>query len=700
MFNKEPMKKVQDQEQDKYLATINDEKLHDLFENNHAVMLLIDPETGLIVAGNPAACRFYGYSRAQLRKKYMTEINGLTRTEVFEERERAKKNKKGCFNFRHRIASGEIRDVEDYSGTITIGNTKLFCSIIHDVTDKRKNELEIQEAYSELNQIFDMTSDAMCLIDNDFNVVRANKNYARLSGYSLAEIEGKKCHAIFPSANCNTPSCSLNIIKSGKEIIEYEVERTNQDGGTVYCWTTAKAFRSARGNVIGILGSFKDVTEVRIAEEKIKFMASYDALTELPNRYKFNDFLKKSLEGRRGIEQTLAVVYIDLGRFKNINDTMGHSYGDLILKLASDRLKSCIRKTDTVARSGGDEFLILIDNTTKEDVAKIADQIVKSISQSFTVGDYELFTSPSIGISMYPGDGSDEETLIKNADLAMCLAKQKGRNNYQFYLANLNETSVRQFKLETGLRKALKNKEFVLHYQPQIELKTGKIVGLEALLRWNSPELGMVSPLEFIPLAEESGLIIPIGKWVLENACRQNKIWQDEGSTPIRIAVNISARQFQDGRFVDTVFKVIEETQLDPAYLELEITESFMQNIEELNLILKQLKVLGVGIAVDDFGTGYCSLSILRDLPVDKIKIDQSFIRNMASDQNTSALVKTIITMGHNLNFKVTAEGVEDFTQLSFLKDNKCEFGQGYVFSKPLPADEIKKMLINQRSLF
>ena len=698
IFNNETLNKVQGLEQVKYLSPIHGEKLYmGLFENNHAVMLLIEPETGLIVDGNPAACLFYGYSREQLRQKNITEINTLTQTEVFKELQRAKKGKKNCFNFRHRLSSGEIKDVETYSGTITVDGSKLLYSIVHDATDKRKAELEIRETNSELTQIFNTVSDSMCLIDNDFNILRANDNYSKLCGFPVVDIIGKKCYEIFPGSNCSTPQCPLYRIKAGNELIEYEVERMNQDGDTIYCFTTAKAFRNASGELIGILENIKDVTEKKTAEEKINFMAYHDALTKLPNRYKFNNSLINALKSCKAKKGTLAVMFIDLDRFKLVNDTMGHSYGDLILQQASNRLENCISKKDIVARYGGDEFIILMNNINEEGVAKIADLIIQKMSQPFTLDGYEIFTSPSIGISMYPEDGVDEETLIKNADSAMYLAKERGRNNYQFYSANLNESNLRQFMLETGLRKALENQEFILHYQPQIDLRTDEIVGLEALLRWNSPELGVVSPIEFIPLAEESGLIIPIGKWVLETACRQNKIWQDEGLTPIKVAVNISAKQFQDGQFVDTVLGVIEETHFEPAYLELEITESFMQNIDELNLILQQLKGMGVGVAVDDFGTGYCSLSILRDLPIDKIKIDQSFIRNMASDCATTALVKTIINMGHNLKFKVIAEGIEDSTQLSFLKDNECEFGQGYIFSKPLPADEIKGLLTMQK---
>lgn len=426
----------------------------------------------------------------------------------------------------------------------------------------------------------------------------------------------------------------------------------------------------------------------------IDYMANHDALTGLPNRYKFNKLLQASLERCKENNQTIAIMFLDLDRFKLINDSMGHEVGDLLIKEVAYRLKQCARKEDNIARAGGDEFIILQENINIEQTKQMAQRIIKSFMNSFEIGSQEFFITPSIGISLYPDDGEDVNTLMKVADKAMYLVKDRGKNDYQFSASESEESITRKVELETSLRKAIQNNELFLCYQPQVNLYTGEIIGMESLLRWNHPTLGVVSPIEFISIAEETGLIVPIGNWVLQTACKQNKEWQIAGLPFVCVAVNVSNRQLQDEEFINIVKNVLNETNLDPQYLDLEITESLMQNLEHSIAMLSKLKEMGVGLSIDDFGTGFSSLSVLKSLPVDRIKIDQSFVRDISKNSNTAAIVKTIIHMGKSLNFDLIAEGIETSDQVSFLLENGCQLGQGYVYSRPIPTDEMELLLM------
>jgi diguanylate cyclase (GGDEF)-like protein len=395
-------------------------------------------------------------------------------------------------------------------------------------------------------------------------------------------------------------------------------------------------------------------------------------------------------------KQPMAILFIDLDRFKVINDTKGHTFGDLLLEKVTERLKNCLSKNDFIVRYGGDEFIIVLQNVTREKVSHIAETIIQQFTESFVVDGLEIFTTPSIGISMYPEDGEDIDTLIKNADAAMYLAKETGKNNYQFYDLSLQEKNEKKMRIESKLRKALEQDEFVLYYQPKFELETNCLVGVEALIRWNNKELGFVSPADFIPIAEELGLIVSIGKWILREACRQCVKWQQIGVKDLRVAVNISPRQFKDPSFIQTVVSTLEETGLPPHYLELEITESIMEDITQSRAILEKLKQIGVKVATDDFGTGYSSLHYLCHLPINIIKIDKSFIDGIHISDEKVAILQTIIDMGHRLQFAVVAEGIEMQDQVDFLVHHRCQVGQGYYFNKPLSTNEFERLYIVQ----
>jgi diguanylate cyclase (GGDEF)-like protein len=456
-----------------------------------------------------------------------------------------------------------------------------------------------------------------------------------------------------------------------------------------------------------VLRASRAAEEIRNNEAQIHHLAFYDSLTHLPNRRLYTDRLNQALASAKRHTRTVATLFLDLDRFKRVNDTLGHNVGDKLLRSVADRLLSCLRQTDYVARPegdddtplvariGGDEFFILLTEMAHaEDAAKVAGRVLQTLSQPFTLEGHEIRITPSIGIAVYPADGADVDMLLKNADTALYHAKDQGRNNYQFYTQSMNATALKRLTLEGYLSKALEREELRVYYQPQVNILSGRIVGMEALVRWQHPELGLVSPVEFIPLAEESGLIIPIGEWVLRTACTQNAAWQAEGFAPLRLSVNLSGKQFQEKNLAETVEKALLASGMAPQCLELELTESMlMQKVDATIKTLHELKGLGLRLSIDDFGTGYSSLSYLKRFPIDTLKVDQSFVRDLTTDPDSAALTSAIIAMAHGLKLSVIAEGVETPEHLAFLKDHHCEEAQGYLFSKPIPAEAFTRYL-------
>lgn len=447
--------------------------------------------------------------------------------------------------------------------------------------------------------------------------------------------------------------------------------------------------------------TLRAVTERKRAEAKIVHMAYHDALTNLPNRLMFDQKLQECFEQARQDGTMLAVIFLDLDRFKVINDTLGHYVGDVLLQQVANKLKSYVSEDQIVARFGGDEFIILLNHlSTSEQAADFAQGIPGLLKEPFIIEGNELFVTSSIGISLYPNDGIDGETLLKNADIAMYRSKEKGGNSYHYYHPDMNKRSMHRLNLEVHLRKALERNEFQIYYQPIIDLKSGTVYGMEALVRWHHPEWGLVSPGEFIPLAEETGLIIPIGNWVLQESCRQNMVWQKSGAPPLVVSVNISAIQFHQVNFVQIVMDALNESKLPPELLCLEITENIaMNNVPHIVETMQKLKLLGVQISIDDFGTGYSSLSYLKRFRVQTLKIDQSFIRDVTHDEDNAAIVTALIAMSHRLKIKSLAEGVETKEQLDFLIQQGCNEIQGYVFSKPLPARDFELILKENKQL-
>ncbi len=498
---------------------------------------------------------------------------------------------------------------------------------------------------------------------------------------------------------------AMDYMERALETMEPQVfEYTLSPGGEMRYYE-ARVVVSGEDEVLTIV---RDITERKRAEEHIRYLAYYDSLTGLPNRQFFKERLAQAIARAEGSNRGLAVLFLDLDRFKRINDTLGHTIGDELLKGVAGRLSNCFRKMDelhsaytdrpgaTVARLGGDEFIVLLSGLGRGtgEVEEAARRVLGEISAPFVLMGHEVFVTASMGITIYPSDGRNVDTLLKNADTAMYHAKDCGRNNYQFYRETMNESAFERLSLENSMRRALERGEFRLFYQPQIDITTGGMVGVEALVRWEHPLHGLVPPSEFIPLAEEAGLIIPIGRWVVQTACRQAKIWQLEGLPRCTVAVNISGRQFRDDGLIESIAGALREAELDPGYLKLELTESvLMQNVDDTVEKLMELKAMGTGLLIDDFGTGYSSLSYLKRFPIDALKIDRSFVKDIPSNPDDAVITRTIIAMAHSMNLKVIAEGVETPEQLSFLRANRCDEMQGHLFSRAVEAEAVSAIL-------
>jgi diguanylate cyclase (GGDEF)-like protein/PAS domain S-box-containing protein len=931
----------------------SERRYRQMFENNRAVQLLLDPQDGTIVDANMAACDFYGYTLDELRAMRIWNINVLSEEQVRQEMANAAAQERSYFIFRHMRANGELRDVEVHSAPIQLGTRTVLYSIIHDITERRRAEAALVQSEEKYRNIFDHAPVGIYQSARDGRLITANHTLAKMLGFdSVDELLGRNiadlyliaeqreeiirrfepvgyasdyellwkkkdgapvwvqlnAHSIgsstaplifegfvfdvterklaedrLASANAQRKAVldaatnvsiiatdslgTITVFNAGAErILGYAAEEmigvrsllavhrdeeiathgaalaeafgreiggfealvfraaiegleerewtyVRRSGETVTVLVSVTALRSDDGAIAGFLhvatdvtarkeaeetlrkqtaamtasmdgiailnerlefaylndalatlfgygeaasilgrsfcdlyeppeqvriityvipavqqrgrwrgeatglrrdgGTFpqemsltaidgggvvvvvRDITERTYAEEQIKHLAYHDALTGLPNRLLFKDRLTVAISHAQRDHRRLAVVFLDLDRFKVINDSLGHNIGDQLLQAVAARVQSCLRDSDTVARLGGDEFtLLLADLARSDDAAPVASKILEAVRHPFTIEGREFFITTSIGISLYPEDGTDAESLIKNADTAMYQAKEQGRDNYQLFNAFINAKALQRIALEHGLRRALMNDELAIHYQPIFDFRSGAITGMEALLRWRHPQLGAVPPATFIPLAEATGMMIPVGTWVLRTACRQAKAWHDAGFRNLTLAVNLSVTQLQAPDLVANVQDILAETGLPARLLELEITESSaMQSPDASIKTLYDLKKLGIRISLDDFGTGHSSLSYLKRFPIDTLKIDQSFVRDIISDPDTSAIVQAIIAMAHSLRLKVIAEGVELTEQATFLRTNGCDQMQGFLIRPPIPASEFLELI-------
>ena len=549
---------------------------------------------------------------------------------------------------------------------------------------------EQQRAKVTLNSI----GDAVLSTDIPGNVTYLNPVAERMTGWRPEEALGRPLTEVFQIIDATTRELARNpmdqAIRLDRIVLTPNCLLIRRDGIETAIEDSASPIHDRRGQVIGAVIVFKDVSEARAMSLRAVYLAQHDFLTDLPNRMLLNDRLTQAiaLAGRHG--HSLGVLFLNLDQFKHVNDSLGHGIGDTLLQSVGRRLVTCVRSTDTVSRQGGDEFVVLLSEIEHADDAAIsAQKIIAALVAPHDVAHHQLHVTVTIGISIYPDDGPDAETLIKCADTAMYHAKESGRNNYHFFERQMNARAVRRQWIEAGLHRALARREFVLHYQPKIDLETGATTGAEALIRWVHPERGLMFPSDFVPIAENCGLIVPIGQWVLREACRQARVWIDQGRRPMAMAVNISAVEFRDPGFLKNVRTVLDDSRLDARYLELELTESsLIQDAESTTLALQSLTDMGVQLAIDDFGTGYSSLSYLRQFPINVLKIDQSFVHEISADPVGTSIVRAVISMGKSLGHRVIAEGVETREQLAFLQAERCGEGQGYYFSRPLVAEQ------------
>jgi diguanylate cyclase (GGDEF)-like protein/PAS domain S-box-containing protein len=519
-------------------------------------------------------------------------------------------------------------------------------------------------------------------------IVKAwNPAAEKLFGWRADEMVGGVLLSVPEDKQDETKALRARVL-AGESIIDLEVQRQKRDGTLFDLSSTMAPLRDAEGQINGYLSIASDLSARKAAERQVEFLAYRDVLTGLPNRLLAQDRFSQAVAHADRLHRKVALLFLDLDNFKTINDSLGHTLGDVLLREFAGRLASCVRDSDTLSRQGGDEFLIMLSDLPNTDAATpVLIKIRESLQTPFMLDGHELTTSASMGVALYPDDGRDFETLLKKADTAMYRAKDAGRNQYRFFNEQMYVEAVEHLRMKNGLQRALAHNEFIVHYQPQIDLRTGRVFGVEALVRWQHPDEGLIAPGRFIPAAEDSGLIVPMGEWVLREACRQAMLWREAGLPPMTMAVNISAVQFRRGDLPQTIAKALEETGFDPRLLELELTESVLINDIEVALAnVRQLKQLGVKLSIDDFGTGYSSLSYLKRFAVDKLKIDQSFVRDLVRNPDDAAIVRAIIQMASGLSLRTLAEGVEDEATLAILREFGCEDAQGYYFARPMPA--------------
>jgi len=655
---------------------------------------------GIISSWNKGAERLFGYSSESAigqpitliippdrRDEEATILERLKRGEWIEQSETVRVRKDGT----PLHVALTISPVKDSTGRV-VGASK----VARDITERKQGEEALRQAKEKYRAIFEDAVGAIFQSTPGGRYTTVNPAMAHMLGYDSPQELIASITDISQQVYVDPQSREelKRLLREHGTVRNFECQIYRKDGSKMWISANVRAVSKA-GVLVGYEGLNEDITARKVAEEQAQFLAYYDALTRLPNRTLLRDRLTTALAGalRRG--DKVAVLFLDLDRFKVVNDSLGHSCGDLLLQDVAERLKKWARQQDTVARLGGDEFLIVL-NGLKDvaDAAVAADRLMDAMATEFTLQGHSFSISCSLGISIFPEHGTDVETLMKNADAAMYCAKDNGRANFRFFTEEMNAQVVERLMLESSLRQALDKKELFLMYQPQMDIATGRITGLEALLRWQHPELGLVPPDRFIRIAENSGLIIPIGEWVLRTACSQSRKWQDEGLPAVPVAVNVSAVQFRQEYFGELIRRVLHETGLAPKYLELEITESLLlSNADVMFSVFQELKAMGLRLAIDDFGTGYSSLSYLKKFPVSKLKIDRSFVRDVAVNTDDAAITNAIISMAKSLNLKVIAEGVENEAQLSFLRAHQCAEIQGYYFSKPLPVADVAEKL-------
>jgi diguanylate cyclase (GGDEF)-like protein/PAS domain S-box-containing protein len=673
----------------------SEERFRSIFELSPAGMITVDAR-GTVNASNRVFQGMLGYGEEELHGMAFASLIDAQDREAMQVRLREWLDGGAVavgLESRYRRKSGELLWARTSAKGVQgpRGEIRYVFAIVEDITERRLAEDSLRQAA----KVFESTTEGVIITDAAVNIVAVNRAFVAVTGYSAEEAIGQNPRLLQSGRHDKQFYAAMwsAIRESGHWQGEVWSRRKN---GEVYPqWLNVSKVRNDADVITHYVGVFSDITNIKRSEERLEYLAHHDPLTGLPNRLLLTARIDHAMERARRRQNQIALLFLDVDRFKNINDTLGHPAGDDLLKIVGQRLSDCVRGEDTVARLGGDEFVVVAEDIAEAQGASlIAQRLLEALSRPLDLEGQETAVTASIGIALYPADGGDAKSLLKNADAAMYQAKQQGRNTYQFYQPELTVSTFERFSMEARLRRALERGELFLNYQPQICLKTGRIIGAEALLRWRDPQLGLISPAKFIPLAEETGLIEPIGAWVLQAACAQNKAWQLAGLPALRVAVNVSGYQVERGAIAKTVADALEYAGLDPQYLELEITEGVLvrereQSTENLNA----LRRLGVTFAIDDFGTGYSSLSYLKRMPIDKLKIDRSFVRDIARNADDAAIARAIVALGHGLQLTVIAEGVETAEQLEILRALDCDEVQGYFYSPPLSVDAFAELL-------
>jgi diguanylate cyclase (GGDEF)-like protein/PAS domain S-box-containing protein len=679
-----------------------DQLFHVISENAADMIALID-RNGRRLYNSPSYQKILGYSPEELRTTPSIEqVHPDDRPRILAAAQRARSTGEvEMVEYRMRHKDGSWRILESTACAIRNAKNETDNLVIvnRDITERKRSEellmhnTALRCAAEKYRTIFEDAVVGIFQMTADGHPLNVNRAMAHIHGYDSPEQLMAELANLVDQLFANPSQIDelKRVLNEDSVIRGAEVEVRCRDGTTKWVLMSMRAVRHADGKIVVYEGTLEDITDRKVAQNRVQFLAYCDSLTGLANRTLLQDRLTKALAASRRRKDKVALLFLDLDRFKVINDSLGHSIGDLLLREVADRLKHQSREQDTVARVGGDEFIVVLTGVKDvTDVAVAVERIMDMMTAEFLIQGHSFTVNCSMGVSIFPDHGADSETLIKNADAAMYSAKEAGRDNYRFFTEDMNAEATERLTLERALRVALEKKEFFLLYQPQMEMVTGAIVGLEALLRWQHPQLGTVSPDRFMRIAENTGLILPIGAWVLRTACSQTRKWQEQGLCVGTIAVNVSAAQFRQQGFQELISKVLSETGLASHYLELELTESLLlDHADMVSSVLRELKVMGVKLAIDDFGTGYSSLSYLKQFPFSKLKIDRSFICDVAGNSDDAAIATAIISMAKSLGLKVIAEGVETESQMSFLRALRCDEIQGYYFSKPLTADEV-----------
>lgn len=664
---------------------------------DQSTILAITDHKGIILRANEQFCRISKYERSELIGKDHRILNsGYHPKDFFKEMW-------SCIRS-GQVWRGEIRnrakDGSYYWVDTTIvpfkdqtGEIYQYLSIRSDITCRKQMEDELKRSEEKYRIIAENTSDIISIINLDGEFLYLSPSHKRVWEHTVPDEEIHNLFEWIVEDDRDIFAYAIQHAFSTRK--EYMVEcRINTQRNDVI-WTESKInpITDEEGNVTKLLLVTRDVTDRKQSEETIHHLAYHDALTDLPNRRMYVQQLSKEMMQAKRFQSNLAVLFLDMDRFKDVNDSFGHDVGDMLLIEASKRLQACLKPGDVVARLGGDEFTIMQNHLQdRSEASALAEQIMNQLQRPFELEGHVFNVSCSIGIALYPQDGDNPEDLLKRADTALYTVKSRGKNGYDFFDPTMEAKSLERILMENEMRKAIEQEQFQIYYQPKIDIVTSAMTGMEALVRWVHPELGIIPPNRFIPIAEETGMILALGEWILKQACKQNKIWHDQGYT-LKVSVNLSARQIYQKDLVEMIKDILRETNLSPDWLELEITESIFVKMEEATAVLQQIRDIGIQISIDDFGTGYSSFSYIKSLPVDTIKIDASFIRDIHHNQESQAIVKAIVTIAQSLNMNVIAEGIELHDQVAALKENGCDHGQGYLFSKPLPTDAFDQFL-------